>query len=500
MNVEWLLKGEPREVQLEALRRSFYGYKLRDHKDDSGNRVMLRPNGMPAVGWGHLMEMRLGKTPTILNEFALARKHFGFHNLICIVPNAYKEDWALEAEKYGLPVPAMAYEQSKLARAIDFVEKAKKGWALFVNYESIYYDQTLAFLGPLVTNLTYIGSDESIKLKNHEGLFFKGAMLLAKNAGMKRIATGLPITQGPQDFYAQGRFIGMYSGKSFYAYRGKYCKMGGYKSKKIVAPKNEDQLNAEINANAFVAKRRDWGRQTPAQYFNLRVKPVPEQMKHYNEMNSDLVTMLGDGTIVTAEQVMGKMMKLQQISSGFIYDEDGKARLIMDPKKTPKMRRLIEFANEELVGKLVVPYYYSETGRVLREAMADFNPAVIAGKGTINELETDVVSEKKRFNHDPSCRVVFVQISAGKYGHDLSGNADARSRTTIFYENSYSLDDRQQIEARNTTAFQDWENIYFDMISTAIEAKAVEALVLKENVAERVLGAYRDNKTRQDIL
>ena len=73
---EWLIGGDPREVQLEALRRSFYGYELKSDKNDENTvPTPLRPGYSPALGWGHLMEMRLGKTPTILNEFALFRAY-----------------------------------------------------------------------------------------------------------------------------------------------------------------------------------------------------------------------------------------------------------------------------------------------------------------------------------------------------------------------------------------------------------------------------------------
>lgn len=498
--VEWLINGEPREVQLEALRRSYYGYKLRDHRDDEGALETLRPNNMPAPNWGHLLEMRLGKTPLILNEFELFKRDFGFDALIGIVPNSYKEDWAKEAEKYKISVPAWPYEQSKLPHAVNFVQKAKGKFALFVNYESIYYDQTLEFLAPLIGPRTMVIADESIKLKNPEGLFFKGAMLLSKEAGVTRIATGLPMTQGPQDFYAQGRFIRMYSGKSYYAYRGKYCKMGGYKSKKIVGAKKEDELNAEITANAFVAKRKDWGNQTPASYYSISLKSSTEQLKMYTEIDRDFITWLEDGTEVTADQVMAKMMKMQQISSGFVYTEDGRAVEIMDPRKTPKMKRLVELIEDELVGKIVVPFHYSKSGDMLLEVLAKYNPATIRGDQWMRNNGRDVITEKARFNGDPSSRVMVLQLQAGKYGHDLSGTEGQRCATMAFFENNYSLDDRMQIEARNTTAFQNWENLYFDLISSPIEKKAVDALINKESVAEAVLGVYREGKVRSTIL
>lgn len=494
--VEWLLNGDPREVQLEALRRSFYGYKLREHRDDEGKLEMLRPNFQPAQGWGHLMEMRLGKTPTALNEFALFHKYYDFNLLIVLSPNSYKEDWAAEAEKYKLPVPAWPYEQSKLPHAINFVEKNKGKCALIVNYEATYYDQTLAFLLPLIGPKTMIAADESIKLKNPEGLFFKGGMALAKEAGVTRIMTGLPLSQGPQDFYSQGRFIRMYSGTSYYAYRGKYCKMGGFKSKKIVGVKNFEQLTAEIKGNSFIAKRRDWGNQTPASYFTVKTTLTAEQKRLYTEIDNEFVTLLEDGTEISADQVMGKLMKMQQISSGFVYTEDGKAIEIMDPRKTPKMTRLIELLEDEIPGKLVVPFHYAKSGDMLLETLAKYNPATIRGDAWMRTNSRDAMSEKARFNRDPSSRVMVLQIAAGKYGHDLSGVEQDRCSTMAFFENTYSLDDRGQIEARNTTAFQTWDNVYLDLVSSPVEKKAVDALVAKENIVETVLGAYREGKTR----
>jgi hypothetical protein len=495
-NVEWIIKGEPREVQLEALRRSYYGFALKDSRDGPEDFRVLRPTGMPAVGWGHLMEMRLGKTPTILNEFALLHRDHGFETLVVLSPNSYKEDWAMEAEKYGLPVPAWPYHQSKVAHAVDFVQKTKGQCALIVNYEATYQDTTLGFLEPLIGPKTMVAADESIRLKDPNGLFFKAAMVLSKNAGAVRIATGLPITQGPQDFYAQARVIRMYSGYNFYAYRGKFCRMGGFKAKKVVGVKNEKALYEQISQNGFIAKRKDWGNQTPAEYYTLRLRPSEVQKRHYEDIDKEFVTTLDDGTEISADQVMAKLMKMQQISSGFVYDDEGRAVEIMDPLKTPKIKRLLEFVEDELVGKLVVPYHYAKTGDMLLSALKKHQPAVIRGDEWMRGNARNSVSEKTRFNHDPACRVMILQTSAGKYGHDLSGNENDRCTTQVFFENTYSLDDRLQIEARNTTAFQSWPNLYFDLVSSPIERKAVEALARKENIAEAVLGVYREGKTR----
>lgn len=501
--VEWLIGGDPREVQLEALRRSFYGYKLRDSKDGEALPRTLRPALVPADGWGHLMEMRLGKTPTILNEFELFKRYYDFHRMVVFSPNQYKVDWSLEAEKYGLSIPIIPYEQNRLPHMVAAFNKAKGKIGFAVNYEALQYDETRAFLSDIIDDRTFLAADESIKIKNHASLFTQGAMLARKQAKVTRIATGLPMTQGPVDFYSQGRFIGMYNGLVFYAYRGKYCKMGGFKNKQIRGVKNEEQLQEEINANAFVAKRKDWGTQSAAEYYDMRLDITPEQLKHYNEMEHEFITMVqaanGDMEQVTADQVVGKLMKMQQISSGFVYTESGNAVEIMDPKKTPKMKALMELIENEVPGKIIVPFHYAKSGAMLLEALAKYNPATIFSEGWMNKNGRDYVSEKARFNNDPSCRVMIGNLVTMKYGHDLTGNPNDRCATMFFFENNFSLDDRTQVEARNTTAFQDWTNVYFDPYCSPAEHRAIKALAKKESIVEAVLGKYRDDKVRVEI-
>lgn len=499
-DVEWLISGEPREVQLEALRRSFYGYKLRDHKEGEEVPRIIRPDHQPAKGWGHYMEMRLGKTPTILNEFELFARYYDFRNLVVFSPNQYKVDWALEAAKYGLSIPMIPYEQSKLPKMVDAFNKAKGRIAFAVNYEALQYDQTRQFLSDIVGPDTMLAADESIKIKSHTSLFTQGAMMAKSLAGVTRVASGLPITQGPQDFYTQGRFINMYNGLNFYSYRGRYCVMGGFKNKQVKGIKNEEMLTEEMNANTFIAKRKDWGTQSDAEYYEMRLDMTPTQVKHYNEMNSDLITLVenakGDLEQVSADQVVGKLMKMQQISSGFVYTEEGNAVEIMDPLKTPKIKALIELIENELVGKIVIPFHYQKSGDILLKALAKYKPATIFSEGWMNKNGRDYVSEKARFNGDKSCRVMVGNLVTMKYGHDLTGSPEDRCSTMFFYENNFSLDDRFQVEARNTTAFQDWANVYFDPYCSQAEQRAIKALVRKQSVAEAVLGVYRDDVKR----
>ncbi len=493
--VEWLLDCTPREVQLEALRRSYYGYALKDSRDAEPNYRPFSRKG-PAIGWGHFLEMRLGKTPMVMNEFCLLQKYNGIERMVVMSPNSYKLDWAAEAKKYGLPVPAFAYDTGSYKEALAFMKANPDGFLLIVNYEGTIYDNTKQVLEQAVNSRTLFVLDESIKIKNPNGLSSKQVRKTAASAGYVRDLTGLPMTQGPQDLFAQLQAIRAINGVNFFAFRNTYCQMGGYMAKKVVGAKNEPRLQALLAGCSFNAKRKDWSSYTTPEYYSISLDLPPELAQHYKMMDKEFITMLEDGTEVTADLVVTKMMKLQQISSGFLYVED-RVEVLMPPEKTPKMRRLIDMMEDEFKGKVVVPFHYTRSGAALMESLAQFNPAIITSAGWMAKNGKDVIDEKYKFNNGvDGCRVILVQISAGKYGHDLSGIKGDRTSYMFFYENTYSLDDRGQIEARISIGEgQDWTNVYLDFVASKVERNATKALQQKENVVASILGAYHDNKT-----
>lgn len=501
---EWLLDCEPRPVQLEALRRSYYGHRLYDRRPDDGPpEAPARLRDGPAVGWGHWLQMRLGKTPTALNEFLLFRKYHGFEALVVLSPNSYKQDWFNEANLFGLGVPMFAYRTSYSSQAEKFLSEQKGAFAVVLNYEALQYDNTHDFLKKVMhKRKVMLVADESIKLKNPTSLQTRFALELAKKASVLRTLSGLPFTQGPQDLYGQLRFMRYQEGVNYFAFRNRFCKMGGFKNKRVVGirEENKEALEEIKDSVSFIAKRKDWGRSTQPEYYEIPLELSPVQKKHYVEMDQEFITWLENGTMVTVDQVVSKMLKLQQISSGFLYLPDKTHEILMPMRETPKMKRLLEMMETEVDGKVVVNYHYGFSGDALLECLAPYNPAVIRGGEWMRKNRKDAVSEKKRFNGSRDCRVMVLQTSAGKYGHDLTGRPDDRTATMFFYENTYSYDDRQQIEARVQTSFQDWTNVYFDFASSKVERDMIKAILFKADLVEAVFGSYGIDRTPRIVL
>jgi ribosomal protein L14E/L6E/L27E len=458
-----------------------------DHKDAEPNVRPFR-NG-PDEGWGHFLAMRLGKTPLALNESMLFNKHYSLDTMVAVCPNSFKNGWATEAEKSGFDRPWVIYETSNAAQALREYKAAKGACGISINYEALKQDKTKAFFDEVDMSRVYLVLDESIKTKNPNSLQSKAARDLASQAGVVRCLTGLPMTQGPHDLYAQLRAIRRFNGKNFFSFRNRFCKMGGFKGKKVVGSRNEEELQGYLDSCSFLAKRAQWGRSIGEDYHIEGLRMTSAMAKLYKEMDEDLIAYLDSGEVVSADLVLTKLGKLAQISSGFVY-VDGECRMIEDPRKTPKMEKLIDML-EETSEKMVVVYNYKPSGNALMEVLQKYEPTCIRSSEWMKKNDRDPETEKKRFNHSRSSRVMLLQTTSGKYGHDLTGTVDDRCSRMVFYEGTYSLDDRIQIEARVQTAYQNWPNDYHDFVCSPIEGQAIKAIQAKEDVAEAVIGRFR---------
>jgi len=489
-DIDWLLDCEPREVQLEALRRSYLGLATRAEANGPTYTGKLPHFRAPAPGWGHFMEMRLGKTATALNEFMLLKRDHGIKRALIVCPNAFKRGWEDEAIRFGVDVPVHVFESSNREAALNFSRRDEG--IVVVNYESLVHQNTCAILDKWANNdESMVIADESVKIKNPKSVTFKNLMAITKDTKYTRALTGLPTPQDVTDLWSQLRFVKKLKGVNFYAFRGKFAKMGGYMNKKVTGVRNEDELTRLINNCAFVASRRKWGGFIETDYMTVDVEMTPKQKASYIMMEKEFVVWLDNGVGVSADQVLAKYMKLQQISSGFVLDELGKPMEIEPFESTNKFKHLKEALSEEINGKTVIVARYRHTIDMLTKHLHEFKPAVIRGSEDMKTAGIEVEKEKHRFNNDLRCRVLIGQVSAIKYGHTLIGNDADPCNTVVFYENSYSLDDRAQAEQRPQGFAQKTGIVVIDYASTKIEKEIVGALQKKDKIAKTILGHYK---------
>jgi len=462
MTHRWMLNGSPRPVQVEALNKS-YGKK----------------------GWGHWLEMRLGKTATALNEYAQYVHDFDVRYMLVLAPNKFKSDWILAAKKWGLTVPMHEFQSSSEKSLKEFLKNNRYGLVV-VNYEALTYKKNIDAIMPMCGPDTFIVADESIKLKNPGSATFKAALSLAKQCGYRRTLSGKPLTQGVHDLFGQLKFMGELDGWQFSLFKAAFCVMGGFQGKQVLGAKNEERLKVILDACSFKARKIDWIEGFEKPDYSTRVVHLTGRQKElYNQMQQDFVACLGN-TIVTADQVITRLIKQSQIASGFIIDENNKIIDLVPPEENPRILAVKSILDDELSTKLIVFVHYRHSIKLLEEALKEYNPAVIKGGAD------DVVEQKRKFNEDESCRVLIGQIDASKYGHELVGSKESPCVTMVFFESTYSLDSRSQCEERNQFGDKSVGLSIIDFASTELDIRIIRALQRKEDVASSILGYDRE--------
>jgi len=442
-------------------------------------------------GFGFFMEMGLGKTLTALTEFQ-AGVPDGVTRMVAVCPNTFKSGWADEVAKHGLDLDVHIFESGSWANDEFLNRRYTRPPLLIINYEAIrikaVHDRLFDWMG---RKPSYVAFDESIQIKTHDSLQTKAAIFLSRAAAIRRILTGKPTTQGPHDLWSQMRAIGKLDGRNFYAFRGMFCRMGGFKNKQVVGSQNEDMLAQLIEPHVFRATKEDWLFSIPKVYTVREYKMTAEQRNQYRSMEQEFVLWMNADEFVTVDAAITKYMKLAQIQCGFIIDTDNesKVHVICEPQNNPRVQLLKEVLIDEVYGKAIVVYIHRYSFQILKESLKEYNPAWITGGMTPEDID----AQKQKFNEDPNCRIILVQERAGKYGHTLLGSSgNNRCSTTIFFENSYSLDDRSQIEDRNHRRGQDANSVnYIDLCGTSMDRNVIRALQRKESIFKAVFAHIR---------
>ena len=430
-----------------------------------------------------------------LNEFGATTERLRgpgapITRMLVVAPNSFKQGWVDEIEKHGFDFDTHVFVSGSKANEKWLSVKYEKPPVLVVNYEAIRSPAVLLRLAAWMRiRPTMLVLDESIQIKTHDSQQTKAALSLAAEAAMVRCLTGLPQTQGPHDLYPQLKAVGLFTEMKYWAFRNTFCVMGGWENKQVVGVKNPEKLAKAMAPVWFQARKSDWLPDLPRKDYTTRTYEMSgEQADQYKQMHDEFVLELETG-IVAVDVAVSKYEKLSQIQCGFIIDEGQMTRELVEPEKNPRLNVLINLL-EGVEGKAIVIYRHKAVFDLLYLYGGFGLPAYIKG----GMKPEEIAKQKDRFNNDPECRVLLGQAEATKYGHTLLGGEADRDHcsTMIFFENSYSLDTRTQVEDRIHRRGQKGENVlYIDLAGTELDLRVVRALQKKEDLYDAVFSKLR---------
>lgn len=447
--------------------------------------------------FGLFMDMGTGKTKVGIDTMAYLWGINKIDAVLITAPNGVHRQWIQDQLKVHMP-DTVSYKTAILDSKISKLERDKlpdffnktgflKILAVNTDLFSKITERVSMVEKFLKSNRVLWILDESTRIKTASANRTKLILKLCGHADYRRILTGAPITQGLEDLYTQFKFLhtGIIGQSSYFAFKTKYCKLGGFENRQIIGYNNVDDLHKRLQGHIFQCKKVDCLDLPQKIYQKLTVELTEEQKKAYDQIKKQYLLDVGQNQ-VSAALAITRIMKLQQIVCGFIVDDEGKTHLI-NTKRPTVVKELLD----DLGGKKVIIWCrYQNDIKILLQVLNAYNPVAYYG-------DTDADTRKEnldKFIADPSCLVFLSNPSVGGTGVDgLQRVCD----TVIYYSNSFSAEDRWQSEDRVHRHGQTNSVTYIDLIAEkTIDEKIVKALLSKKSVAEFVM----DNKMFSDFI
>ena len=190
-----------------------------------------------------------------------------------------------------------------------------------INYESTWREGIFEALQEYDADL--IICDESQRIKTHDAEQSKALHKLGDQARYKLILSGTPVQNNAIDIYSQYRFLdSTIFGENFYKFRNRYAVMGGFNRKQIVGYKDLDGLIKKEHSIAFRITKNE-AIDLPEQTFETRrVHFSKKEQDLYNCIKRDSYAELDSGGQITATTVLTKLLRLQQLTGGFLVKDD----------------------------------------------------------------------------------------------------------------------------------------------------------------------------------
>lgn len=462
--INWPLETiKPREVQLEALRKGF---------------------GKP--GFAYFLRQRLGKTWLAYAEFKLFQAQGKVDWFFLICPNSIKEDWAKAIEDVDPYIPLRVYNSQEKSKTEYWFDNTKGG-AFIINYESMKSFWDSNGWNKFNTLRAYICADESTKIVDPTAKSTKACLEMAQLCAYRRVLTGKPSKGSNSDLWAQLKFINA-TDRNFHQHKYYFTIVGGWQGKQSIKNVNTEILKREMEPYCYIAEDKYISGFEKIYEPLRRIEMLGEQAKMYKEMQDSLIVELQNDIKMTAPIILTKYLRLQQIASGIGGDEDSNQFNLIEPSRNPKIKIVKEIIENEVSNKVIIVCRFRLSIKNLYNELTKegYKCSVMMG-----DMGKDI-TEQKRLFHEGDHDVCIAQEQVLCFGHTLHGPDDNPCTDMIFFENSFSLNNRAQCESRPENYSNPKAISYYDMYGSGMEEMILKALIKKEDTSMALMGYARD--------
>ena len=448
--------------------------------------------------FAYFMEMGCGKSKVLIDNMAWLYSHKKIDTAIIVAPKGVYTNWRNNEIPTHLTddVSHKVYTwKSNLNKKETTELKASVGHdartnlrILLINVEAFATKKIFKFLDTFIHRSNYlVAVDESTTIKNIKAKRTKALIKFAERAKYKRILTGSPITKSPLDLYSQFLFLAkkILGFDSYWSFQGRYAvvksmKMGSHSFNQVVGYKNLDELKKKIEPYSYRVTKDEALDLPPKIYTSRQVDLTMEQERHYQSIKKSSVALLESGEMVTAPEVMTRLLRLQQLLCGYLITDDGEMMSV----ESNRIAVLLEVI-EEMEGKVIIWSRFRHDIIEISERLKSIYgvATTVTYFGDTSMADRDEAIARFQNSEDPT-RFFVSNPQTGGMGLTLHA-----AKNVIYYSNDFNLESRVQSEDRAHRVGQHNPVLYVDLVSpNTVDVHIVKTLVNKNKLANITLG------------
>lgn len=433
-------------------------------------------------------EVGTGKTMTCIGIAGALYQSRLARRVLVVCPSSVVSVWPAEFKKWAdYPVRVHPLSGPVKKRSQNLLEIINGPTTQHLTVVVTNYEATWRMEDVLAEyNCDLIICDEAHRLKSHTAKQSGACQRLGLKSQYAIAATGTPVANLALDLF------GIYSyldpsvyGKSFTAFRARYAHTvdlpGGAK---MVTGMRQDMLAdlaEKAHSIAHRATKADALDLPDTSSVNIPVTLEPKARKLYDALRKDSIALLESGDVVLGDNVLTRVLRLQQITGGFAHSEEHKTVELVSEAKMKALTDLLS----DLPGKTVVFCRFTAEIKMIQRHLEKTGVGHVVIDGSVPMGDRGALVEK--FQSDAGVSVFLGQIQAAGEGITLTA-----SSSMVFYSTGWGLKDYEQACGRIHRPGQHHPCTYYHLVAeSTIDERVVDALREKRDVAQLITDDWR---------
>ncbi len=374
-----------------------------------------------------------------------------------------------------------------------------------VNYEALISKRNLPKIERLILKHDFMCVlDESSRLKNHKSVTTKTLLGMAQSFEHRIIASGTPMPNSELELWGQINFVNPFMlNKSFYAFRNTHFHLerngqvmhlrGRFVTRDemreilssgwryLITPGERSRLMDMIKPFTHWVKKEE-ALDLPEKIDEIReVTLSAKEQNAYDEMEKYLVTEI-EGTEIAVQVALAKLMKLRQVTSGFLYSETHEA---VEIGRSSKLKELEEILEELGHQQVIIWVQFHHEVRAVQKLIAD--KFALSKTVTLYSETKDKDDSIRRFQSGEAQYLIAHPKSAG---HGLTF---VNASVMVFLSLDYSYETHTQARDRIHRIGQSKSCLYIYIVAkNSIDEELLLVLQKKRTLQEAVYALVRD--------